>query len=402
MAARTMGYRTIVVDPDPSAPAGAVADEHLVAAYDDPRALQRLVMDCDVVTTEFENPPADALDTLAESVLVSPSPAAVRIAQDRIAEKRFLVDNGFPVGPFVVLDGEQLPGTAELTELVERGAVIKTARFGYDGKGQRRVTGMAETQAAWAELGGGPCVVEQLLALRTELSVIVARTRHGDTAYWSVAENTHVDGILDVSVVPARVSPDLLDRAEGLAMAVAHALDYVGVLAVEMFVVDVPPDASAQSGAKSGQISGSADQAAAGGWGAGGWGAGGWRDGGTARLLINELAPRPHNSGHWTLDGSVTSQYEQQIRAICDVGLGDTSMTSPAVAMVNLLGHLWDHGRGPRGEPDWAAVLDDPRAKLHLYGKLAPRPGRKMGHITVLSDNTAEAVARATARREAL
>lgn len=363
IAAKTMGYRTIVLDPDPSAPAGAVADEHLVAAYDDAHALQRLIVDCDVVTTEFENPPADALDTLAESVLVAPSPGAVRIAQDRIAEKRFLVENGFPVGPFVVLDDADAHHS-QLEHVVRDAAVVKTARLGYDGKGQRRVSGMVETHAAWAELGGVPCVVEELLDLATEVSVIVARTGHGETEYWPVAENSHVDGILDVSIVPAHVEPDVLDRAEGLAMAIADALDYVGVLAVEMFVV---------SG-----------------------------ENGESELLINELAPRPHNSGHWTLDGSVTSQYEQQIRAICDVGLGATAMTTPAVAMVNLLGGLWGEGSGADGDPDWVSVLADQRAKLHLYGKVTPRPGRKMGHLTVLSDNTAEAEARARALRAGL
>lgn len=361
IAARAMGYRTIVLDPDPSAPAGAVADEHLIAAYDDPGALQRLIMECDVVTTEFENPPADALDVLADSVTVAPSPRAVRIAQDRIAEKRFLVDNGFPVGAFEVIDDD---ASSVNSALVDGGAVIKTARLGYDGKGQRRVTGVAETHAAWAELGGVPCVVEELLDLDTEVSVIVARTSHGDTANWSVAENTHVDGILDVSVVPAHVSDQLIDRAEGLAMAIADALDYVGVLAVEMFIVT--------------NASGEPD------------------------ILINEMAPRPHNSGHWTLDASVTSQYEQQIRAICGVGLGSTTMTSSAVAMVNLLGDCWVDGSGPGGEPDWVSALGDPLAKLHLYGKHEPRRGRKMGHLTVLADNTAEGRARALALRDVL
>ena len=355
IAAKTMGYRTIVLDPDPSAPAGAVADEHLVAAYDDPDALRRLVLDCDVVTTEFENPPAAALERLAESVMVAPSPAAVRVAQDRIAEKRFLVENGFPVGPFAVLESaltDDVPAS-----LIERASIIKTARLGYDGKGQRRIAGAAELHAAWADLGGVPCVVETLLDLATELSVIVARTADGRTATWPVAENDHVDGILDVSVVPAKVSVVLLDRAEGLAMAVADALDYVGVLAVELFVVH--------------------------------------GDDGD-ELLVNELAPRPHNSGHWTLDASVTSQFEQQIRAICGLGLGDTSMTCGGAAMVNLLGDLWS-----TEEPTWRAALDDPSAKLHLYGKAEARPGRKMGHLTVRSTNAAEAVTRALELRRA-
>jgi 5-(carboxyamino)imidazole ribonucleotide synthase len=344
MAAASMGYRTMVLDPDPSAPAGLLAHEHLVAAYDDPDALRRLAFDCDAVTTEFENPPAAALDELAATVVVAPSPAAVRVAQDRIAEKRFLVDNGFPVGRFQVLDGDDESIDASLVDL---GAIVKTARFGYDGKGQRVVAGVAETVAAWAELGGVACVIEQRLALDTELSVIVGRAASGDVEAWPVAENTHVDGILDVSVVPAAVSDELADRAVGLAMAVADALDYVGVLAVEMFVVG-------------------------------------------GELLVNELAPRPHNSGHWTLDASVTSQYEQQVRAVCGLGLGSPAMTAPAIAMVNLLGDLWEGG-----DPDWATILDDPHAKLHLYGKSAARSGRKMGHLTVTAPNTTAAATRA-------
>ena len=350
MAAASMGYRTVVLDPDPSAPAGLLAHEHLVAAYDDPDALRRLAFDCDVVTTEFENPPATALDELAATVVVAPSPTAVRTAQDRVAEKSFLVENGFAVGRYQVLDGDDAAVDASLVDV---GAMVKTARLGYDGKGQRTVVGVAETVAAWAELGGVTCVVEQRLALDTELSVIVGRTTSGDVEAWPVAENTHVDGILDVSVVPSSVPPELADRAVGLAMAIADALDYVGVLAVELFVVD-------------------------------------------GELLVNELAPRPHNSGHWTLDASVTSQYEQQVRAVCGAGLGSTEMTAPAIAMVNLLGDLWEGG-----DPDWSVVLDDPYAKLHLYGKGAARPGRKMGHLTVIAPTTGVAVARALELRAA-
>jgi 5-(carboxyamino)imidazole ribonucleotide synthase len=350
MAAASMGYRTMVLDPDPSAPAGLLAHEHLVAAYDDPEALRRLSFDCDAVTTEFENPPAEALDELASAVVVAPSPRAVRIAQDRVAEKAFLVDNGFPVGRYQVLDGDDPVVDASL---VDAGAIIKTARLGYDGKGQRTVVGVAETVAAWAELGGVACVIEQRLVLDTELSVIVGRTASGDVEAWPVAENTHVDGILDLSVVPASVSATLADRAVGVAMAIADALDYVGVLAVELFVVG-------------------------------------------GQLLVNELAPRPHNSGHWTLDASTTSQYEQQVRAVCGLGLGSTAMTAPAIAMVNLLGDLWEGG-----DPDWTGVLDDPHAKLHLYGKSKARPGRKMGHLTVTAPGVTAAAARALELRAA-
>ena len=351
MAAATMGYRTMVLDPDPSAPAGVVANDHLVAAYDDPAALDRMVLECDVVTTEFENPPAASLEHLAATLPVAPSPRAVAIAQDRIAEKRFLVDNGFPVAPFGVLDET----TSEVdAALVDGGALVKTARLGYDGKGQRLVRGVAETHAAWSELGGVPAVVEVLLPLDTEVSVLIARTADGRTETWPVAENHHVDGILDLSVVPAAVAPLVADRAEGLALAIADALDYVGVLAVELFVVD-------------------------------------------GELFVNELAPRPHNSGHWTLDASATSQFEQQIRAVCGLGLGATTMTAEAVAMVNLLGDLWSDG-----DPRWDAALDDPHASLHLYGKSQARPGRKMGHLTVTSDVTTAAAARAEDLRNRL
>ena len=343
-AAPTTGDRTLGLDPDPSAPAGIVANEHLMAAYDDPEALRRLSFECDVVTTEFENPPAAALDELDATIVVAPSPASVRIAQDRLAEKDFLVDNGFPVGPYTPLVEADQPFDQAI---VDSGAIVKTARLGYDGKGQRSVTGVAATLAAWADLGGVRCVVERRLDLDTELSVIVARTVDGRVEAWPVAENRHVDGILDLTVVPAQVAARVADRAVGVAMAIADALDYVGVLAVELFVVG-------------------------------------------GELLVNELAPRPHNSGHWTLDVCVTSQFEQQVRAVCGLGLGSTAMTAPSVAMVNLLGDLWEGG-----DPDWQVVLDDPRAKLHLYGKTDPRPGRKMGHLTVTSDVATVAAARA-------
>ena len=366
VAATLMGYRTVVLDPDPNAPAGVVADEHLVAAYDDADALDRLTASCAVVTTEFENPPAAALDRLATAIPVAPSPAAVRIAQDRIAEKSFLSGHGFPVGAHGVLtarddatrDGRDDPHGLE-DALLANGAVIKTARLGYDGKGQRRVHDRDGLAAAWDELGTVDCVVESLLDLRTEVSVLVGRTADGATATWPVAENAHRDGILDVSIVPARIPDALAADAVDLATRIAEALDYVGVLAVEMFVV--------------------ADEH------------------GDDRLLVNELAPRPHNSGHWTLDASVTSQYEQQIRTVCGVGLGDTTMTCGAVAMVNLLGDVWDGG-----EPRWRRALDDPTAKLHLYGKTEARPGRKMGHLTVLGDDADDVRRRAVDLRDAL
>lgn len=368
MAASAMGYRTIVLDPGEHAPAAVHANTHLRAAYDDSHALAELAEHCDVVTTEFENPPADALNQLAKSTRVAPASNAVAIAQDRILEKAFLTSNGFSVGPFLPID----PATTteadlddQLVQIVQPGAIVKSARLGYDGKGQHRVGSVAEVHAAVQAMGGVSVVVESLLDLRVELSVLVTRTSQGDIETWAVAENGHVDGILDVSVVPARVDQALAQHAVDLATEIAIALDYVGVLAVEMFVV--------------------ADKD------------------GNETVLVNELAPRPHNSGHWTLDASVTSQFEQQIRAVCDVGLGDTSMTAPATAMVNLLGDLWfpDGPDNNATEPNWAAVLSDPEATLHLYGKSEPRPSRKMGHITVTAATPVIAEQRARELRDA-
>ena len=355
-----MGFRTMVLEPDPEAPAGVVADEHLVADYDDPEALARLAATCSVVTTEFENPSAEAMATLARSVRVAPSSTTVGIAQDRGLEKEFLSSVGVPVGPFARVDAEVFGVGVDDPVPFDRDdclpGILKTTRGGYDGEGQRSVDDVDGLWDAWRALNGAPCVLERRLSLVTEVSVIVARTAEGSVVTYPVAENRHVDGILDVSVVPARVDEVLADRAVGLAMTVADALGYVGVLAVEMFIVDGD-------------------------------------DG--PELLVNEIAPRPHNSGHWTLDGSRTDQFTQQVRAICGLALGDTAMTAGGVAMVNLLGDLWDGG-----EPDWSAVLAEPRAHLHLYGKRTARPGRKMGHLTVVDDDSGAAEVIALRLRE--
>ncbi|MEZ5250698.1 MAG: 5-(carboxyamino)imidazole ribonucleotide synthase [Ilumatobacteraceae bacterium] len=307
MAAKTMGFRVVVLEPDPAAPAGAVADEHLVAAYDDPGALAHLAATCAVVTTEFENPPASALDELAAHTLVRPAPAAIAIAQDRRLEKRFLAGAGIPVGPFAVVES-----VADLSApLFERGvtfpAIVKTARLGYDGKGQRTVHDDAELCEAWHDLGQVACVVEQRLPLDREVSVVLARGVDGECAVFPTVANTHVGGILDLTVVPAPDADDDHHRAADLAVAVAEALDYVGVLAVELFVVG-------------------------------------------GELVVNELAPRPHNSGHWTLDAAATSQFEQQVRAVCGLPLGAPAATASGVAMVNLLGDEWADG-APTGRP---------------------------------------------------
>ena len=346
MAARTMGYRTIVLEPDPQAPAGTVADEHLVAPYGDEAALRHLASVCTAVTTEFENPPAEAMEWLSAHTQVHPSPHAVAIAQDRRLEKAFLRGAAIPVAPFTLIETEvDVVGAAGF----EYPAILKTARMGYDGKGQITVTGHDCLRTAWLQLDSQPCVLEQRLQLDGEVSVVLARGADGRTAIYPVAHNTHVDGILDCTVVPFAAP-----GASELAVAIAASLDYVGVLAVEMFLVG-------------------------------------------GELLVNELAPRPHNSGHWTLDAARTSQFEQQVRAVCGVGLGDASLSAPAAAMVNLLGDLWADG-----EPDWSRALADPDASLHLYGKTAARPGRKMGHITVTAATADEARRRATAIRTSL
>ena len=340
MAARTMGYRTIVLEPDVASPAGAVADVHLRAAYDDPAALQRMAAECAVVTVEFENAPAASLRVLADGTTVRPSAAAVEVTQDRRREKRFLAAAGIPVAPFAVIDdAHDIPLVAP--QLFP--AIVKTARLGYDGRGQVTVERFADLGAAWDDLGGVPAVVEQRLALDAEVSVILARTTYGGSdatpVSYPLTVNAHRHGILDVSVVPGPYVPD----AFAIAERIVTVLDYVGVLAVEMFVVD-------------------------------------------GELIVNELAPRPHNSGHWTLDFSVTSQFEQQVRAVCGLALGDTSLTVEAAAMANLLGDEWEHR-----EPAWDAVLTEPSAKLHLYGKVGARRGRKMGHLAAAASTPADA-----------
>ena len=341
MAAQSMGYRVVVLDPGSDSPAGSVADEHIAADYVDPAALERLAARCAAATTEFENVPAEALSFLARHCVVSPSAQSVAVAQDRIAEKAFLIGSGLEVAPFKAIHRvEDLD--AGISALLP--GILKRSRLGYDGKGQARVQTLEQARAAFVKLGNEACVLERLLLLELELSVVVARSFDGSVVTWPVAENQHAHGILDVSIVPARVSATLLEQARGAAVTVASRLDYRGVLCVEFFLL---------------------------------------RDG---RLLANEIAPRPHNSGHYTIDACVTSQFEQQARVLCGLPLGATDLHGPAV-MVNLLGDLWANG-----EPPWQQVLRHPRAKLHLYGKAEARPGRKMGHYTVLGDNVQAAL----------
>jgi 5-(carboxyamino)imidazole ribonucleotide synthase len=348
VAARHMGYRVAVLDPHPDSPAGALADRHFAANYDDLAALHELAGLCAAATTEFENVPAESLAFLAQRIRVAPSAQCVGTAQDRRREKAAARELGLPVGPYATVERESDLARPELYP-----AILKTARFGYDGKGQARAASPAEALSAWQALRRAPCVLEKRLELEREVSAVVARGADGETRAFAVAENHHRNGILDVSIVPARVSAALAEQARALAARLAAGISYEGVLAVEFFVAD-------------------------------------------GRLLVNEIAPRPHNSGHYTLDACAASQYVQQVRALCGLPLGDERLLS-AATMVNLLGELWEGG-----EPDWRAVLDEPRAKLYLYGKSSARPGRKMGHYTVLDAEAEKALQAALALRAKL
>jgi 5-(carboxyamino)imidazole ribonucleotide synthase len=349
-AAHELGYRVWVLDPDADSPAGRIADKHLCAAYDDAAALSEIAAHCAAVSTEFENVPAATLAALAEKIPVRPSAEAVAICQNRVAEKTFLRDHGFPCGDFAVITR-----AADLEAAPARlfPGILKVARFGYDGKGQAAVANRAAAHAAWQSFKHEPCVLEQKLALDNELSVVLARDEQGRVAVFPVAENQHRRGILDVSIIPARAPEALTQEAKTLACRLAEKLDYIGVLAVEFFVSN-------------------------------------------GRLTLNEMAPRPHNSGHYTLDACVTSQYEQQVRALCGLPLGNPHAHSAAV-MVNLLGDLWD-----AGEPDWASFAATPNLKLHLYGKHTARPGRKMGHFTVIDKTLDAALTTALAARRGI
>lgn len=353
MAAQAMGYRVAVLDPAADGPAASVADRHIHADYLDRAGLARLAALVAAATTEFENVPSAALDFLAKSVRVAPGASSVAIAQDRISEKTFLSGHGFPVAPHAVLReaGDLASVDASLVP-----GIVKSARLGYDGKGQVRVAGVDEAAAAFDTLGRVPCVLERFVDLAVEVSVIVSRDDTGAVATWPIAENRHRDGILDVTILPARIEPALAERATSLAAAIAQSLDYRGILCVEMFVT--------RAGA----------------------------------LLVNEIAPRPHNSGHATIDACATSQFEQQVRVLAGLPLGDTAQHTPAV-MVNLLGDAWypDANSAGRREPAWERVLAHPRVKLHLYGKHEARRGRKMGHATCLGATLDEALATARA-----
>lgn len=346
LAAKNLGYQTAVLDPDPHAPAGVNADIHIVAPFDDIDALNRLAALCSAVTVEFENPPVVALEHLAQHVTVRPSPSAVAIAQNRRQEKQFCQSIGLSVAPYEVLETEDdlaritSSGVAQThLEPFSTPLIMKTSRNGYDGKGQLIVQHLSDTMKHWNSLGKVPCIVEQKMALDAEFSVIIARGEDGEIASFMPTQNMHVDGILDVSTAPSQLEAQLLKQGKLAAIQIAEKLNYIGVLAVEFFVSH-------------------------------------------NKLFVNEFAPRPHNSGHWTLDAACTSQFEQQVRALVGKSLGDPTMTCGAVAMVNLLGDRWTHG-----EPLFDTVVANSSTHVHLYGKKAARPGRKMGHLTITGDD---------------
>ena len=345
IAARRMGYRVHTFSPDFDTPTGQVSDLEIAASYDDLDAVREFARGVSVVTFEFENVPAPTAAAASEAAPVRPAGSALHTTQHRLREKTFLTAAGLPVTPYAPVNSlDELKAALEVQGYP---AILKSADFGYDGKGQFRINSPEHTEAAWDVVGPSPAVLESFVDFEREVSVVAARGVDGSFAHYGVIENDHRNRILDVSLAPARISAKTAKEAVEIARTVLAKLEIVGVLCVEFFVV---------------------------------------RDG---SLLINELAPRPHNSGHLTFDACVTSQFEQQLRAVCGLPLGSTEVLCPA-AMANLLGDLWD-----RGEPDWAAACASPSVKLHLYGKLAPRPGRKMGHLTALGENAEETVRQA-------
>lgn len=345
-AAQQMGFFTAVLDPDATSPAGRISHHHVQTAYTDAEGLARLAAVSAAITTEFENVPAEALNQLAQSRPVAPSGAAVAIAQDRAAEKAHFVQCGVPCAPYAVIE------TAEQLAAIETNllpGILKTARMGYDGKGQVRVKTPAELAAAWADLKQVPCVLEKMLPLQWECSVIVARGADGACVNLPVQRNLHRDGILAVTeVYEGNVPPALAERAVAAAKSIASGVNYVGVLCVEFFVLDESHPAAASLGG----------------------------------LVVNEMAPRPHNSGHYSMDACDVSQFHLQVRTLAGLPLVQPRQHSPSI-MLNLLGDIWPEDGRNGGVPDWAAVLALPGTHLHLYGKLAAKKGRKMGHLNV-------------------
>jgi 5-(carboxyamino)imidazole ribonucleotide synthase len=352
LAARRMGYRIHTFSPERDTPTGQVANREVAASYDDLDAVRAFAAQVDVVTLEFENIPAATVEAIAASVPVRPGGAVLHTTQHRIREKTFLRDAGFPVTPF-----SPVRTLADLRAgLAAFGypAVLKTADFGYDGKGQVKIGAPEEADAAFASFTGREAILEAFVDFAREVSVVAARGLDGGFAHFGVVENSHANHILDMTVAPALLPPQTARDAIAITCGILEALGVVGVACVEFFVTQ------------------------------------------TGALVVNEIAPRPHNSGHFTIDACATSQFEQQLRAVCGLPLGATEQLRPA-AMANLLGDLWQSG-----EPDWAAACAFPHVNLHLYGKATPRPGRKMGHLTALAGTTDDAVRTVRSAREAL
>lgn len=352
LEARRMGYRVHTYSPAEDTPTGHVSDQEWVGEYDDLEQVRAFAKCVDVVTFEFENVPSATTDAVAEFAPVHPAGRVLHVTQNRLREKQFLAGNGFPLADF-----RPVQSLAELEAAIAAlgcPCVLKTAGWGYDGKGQSKITSPEDAASAWQAIGATEAVLEAWVPFVHEASVVAARGADGQFEAFGLFENIHKNHILDITISPARLDAAIEREAVTLARGILEALEVVGVLCVELFVT---------------------------------------ADG---RLLVNELAPRPHNSGHVTLDNRVTSQFEQQVRAICGLPLGSTGLLSPGV-MVNLLGDVWE-----AGEPDWAAALAMPGVKLHLYGKADARPGRKMGHITALAPTVEEALERALAARDAL
>lgn len=352
IAARKLGYEVAVLDPGADAPAMQLASHKIVAAYDDEDALQRMAELCDVVTIEFENVPYQGLARLAEHVPVAPSPECARIAQDRRLEKNTAVKFGLTPAPFAAIESEN--DIAAAVAVTGFPAIIKTATLGYDGKGQVVCEDESAVREAFDSLHGVPCVLEQRIQLAKEVSVVLCRGFDGQVMCFPVGENVHVNGVLDLSTVPAQVDESLEFQVIEQATKLAHGIDYVGVLGLEFFIDT------------------------------------------EGRVFFNEMAPRPHNSGHYTLDATVTCQFEQQVRMVCGLAPGSVELLTP-VSMLNVLGDSWFPD-----SPDWAKVLAEPLVKLHLYGKAEARPGRKMGHINCLADSAQGALALAERSRRLL
>jgi 5-(carboxyamino)imidazole ribonucleotide synthase len=352
LAAARLGYQVHVYSPHAKSPTAQVATRETVADYDDVKSLENFARSIDVLTLEFENVPTKAVETIAQVVPVRPAGEVQYIVQNRLREKLFLQQHGIACAPFAeITTAQQL---AEALDQIGLPAVLKTAESGYDGKGQSKITTPEEALAAWADVAQAPAVLEGWVEFQRELSVLVARSPSGQVATHGPIANEHVNHILDVSLFPMAELEPFATEAQRIGRAIAEALDLVGICCIELFLTT------------------------------------------GGQLLVNEIAPRPHNSGHLTMDACATSQFEQQVRAICNLPLGSGESIWPA-AMVNLLGDLWQGG-----EPPWPEVLADPHLRLHLYGKTDPRAGRKMGHLTVLAGTAEEAARRALAARDLL